>query len=103
MPSTFQRVKGRQQILRTVLEAGLATRDDGFLEAAFIFQHGDTAGDRLFAHILAREPMTREGVGPVDCAVCSPRIAKGGWVGALFSGCTVNREPVRASSRRKVS
>ena len=55
----LQRVKVRQQTLRTMLAAGQVTSGDDFLEAAFIFQHGDRADDCLFAHILAMEAMTR--------------------------------------------
>lgn len=55
----LQRVKVRQQTLRAMLAAGQATSGDDFLEAAFIFQHGDTANDCLFAHILAMEAMAR--------------------------------------------
>lgn len=55
----LQRVKVRQQTLRTMLAAGQVTSGDDFLEPAFIFQHGDTADDCLFAHILAMEAMTR--------------------------------------------
>jgi hypothetical protein len=55
----LQRVKARQQNLRTMMAAGQATSGDDFLEAAFIFQHGDTADDCLFAHILAMEAMAR--------------------------------------------
>lgn len=55
----LQRVKVRQQTLRTMLAAGQVVSDDDFLEAAFIFQHGDTPDDCLFAHILAMEAMAR--------------------------------------------
>ena len=55
----LQRVKVRQQTLRAMLASGQAASGDDFLEAAFIFQHGDTADDCLFAHILAMEAMAR--------------------------------------------
>jgi len=55
----LQRVKVRQQTLRTMLAAGQVTSGEDFLDAAFIFQHGDTAADCLFAHILAMEAMAR--------------------------------------------
>jgi len=55
----IRRVKVRQQTLRTMLVAGQITSGDDFLETAFIFQHGDTADDFLFAHILAMEAMVR--------------------------------------------
>src|ERR1700746_393371 len=47
----LQRVKVRQQILRTMLTAGQVISGDDFMQAAFIFQHGDTADECLFAHI----------------------------------------------------
>jgi hypothetical protein len=55
----LQRVKVREATLRTLLAAGKVTSGDDFLEAAFLFQHGDTADDCLFAHILAMEAMAR--------------------------------------------
>jgi hypothetical protein len=55
----LQRLTVRQETLRTMLAAGQPTSGDDFLEAAFIFQHGDTADDCLFAHILAMEAMAR--------------------------------------------
>lgn len=55
----LQHVKVRQKTLRAMLAVGQVTSGDDFLEAAFIFQHGDTADDILFAHILAMEAMAR--------------------------------------------
>lgn len=55
----LQRVKVRQQTLQTMLAAGQVISADDFLDAAFIFQHGDSADDCLFAHILAMEAMAR--------------------------------------------
>jgi hypothetical protein len=55
----LKHVKVRQQALRSILATGQITSGDDFLEAAFIFQHGDTADDCLFAHILAMEAMAR--------------------------------------------
>jgi hypothetical protein len=55
----LQRVKVRQATLRTVLSAGHVTSGDDFLEAAFLFQHGDTPDNCLFAHVLAMEAMAR--------------------------------------------
>jgi hypothetical protein len=55
----LHRVKVRQKTLRAMLEAGQISVGDDFLEAAFIFQHGDTADDCLFAHILAMDAMVR--------------------------------------------
>lgn len=54
-----QRVKVREATLRTLLAAGEVTSGDDFLDAAFLFQHGDTAEDCLFAHVLAMEAMVR--------------------------------------------
>lgn len=54
-----QRVKVRVATLRTMLAAGQITTGDDFRDAAFIFQHGDTPEDCLFAHILAMEAMAR--------------------------------------------
>lgn len=55
----LKHVKLRQDTLRTLLASGQVTSGDDFLEAAFIFQHGDAADDCLFAHILAMEAMAR--------------------------------------------
>lgn len=54
-----QRVKVRQATLRTMLAAGQITSGDDFMDAAYIFQHGTTPEDFLFAHILAMEAMAR--------------------------------------------
>ncbi len=54
-----QRVKVRQAALRAMLAAGQVTSGDDFLDAASLFQHGDTAEDCLFAHILAMEALLR--------------------------------------------
>ena len=55
----INRVKVRQQTLRTMLATAQIASGDDFLEAAFIFQHGNTPDDFLFAHILAMEAMVR--------------------------------------------
>jgi hypothetical protein len=55
----LQRVKVRERTLKTMLAAGQISAGGDFLEAAFIFQHGDTADDCLFAHILAMDAMVR--------------------------------------------
>jgi hypothetical protein len=55
----LQRVKVREKALKSMMEAGQITSGGDFLEAAFIFQHGDNADDCLFAHILAMDAMVR--------------------------------------------
>lgn len=54
-----ERVKVRQATLWKMLATGQVTSGDDFLEAAFLFQHGDTADDCLLAHVLAMEAMAR--------------------------------------------
>ena len=54
-----QRVAVREATLRTMLVAGDIKAGNDFLDAAFIFQHGDTAADCLFAHILAMDAMAQ--------------------------------------------
>jgi hypothetical protein len=54
-----QRVKAREATLREMLASGQIKTGDDFRDASFIFQHGDTAEDFLFAHILAMEAMVR--------------------------------------------
>jgi hypothetical protein len=54
-----QRVKVREVTLREMLASGEMKTGDDFTDAATIFQHGNTAGDCLFAHILAMEAMAR--------------------------------------------
>lgn len=56
----LQRVKVREKALKSMMEAGQITSGGDFLEAAFIFQHGDNADDCLFAHILAMDAMVRD-------------------------------------------
>jgi hypothetical protein len=52
-------VKVRQATLRTMLAAAQLTSGNDFMDAAYIFQHGVTAEDCLFAHILAMEAIAR--------------------------------------------
>ena len=54
-----QRVETREAMLRAMLAAGEIKTGDDFRDAAFIFQHGDSADDCMFAHILAMEAMAR--------------------------------------------
>jgi len=54
-----QRVKVREAALRTMLAANEIKTGDDFRDAAVIFQHGSSADDCLFAHILAMEAMAR--------------------------------------------
>lgn len=55
----FQRVKVREATLRAMLAAGEIKTGDDFNDAAFIFQHGNSPDEFLFAHILAMEAMVR--------------------------------------------
>jgi hypothetical protein len=53
------RVEIRKQQVRTLLtNGGLKTGED-FYDAAFIFQHGETADDYLFAHVLAMDAVVK--------------------------------------------
>jgi hypothetical protein len=53
------RVEIRMQQVNTLLaNGGLKTGED-FYDAAFIFQHGETADDYLFAHILAMDAVVK--------------------------------------------
>lgn len=54
-----QRVKVREATLRGMLASGEIKTGDDFYDAAFIFQHGDSPEEFLFAHILAMEAMVR--------------------------------------------
>jgi xylose isomerase len=54
-----RRVKVREITLREMLASGEMKTGDDFTDAATIFQHGNTAEDCLFAHILAMEAMAR--------------------------------------------
>jgi hypothetical protein len=54
-----QRVKAREVTLRAMLSAGEIKTGDDFTDAAVMFQHGNTAEDCLFAHILAMEAIVR--------------------------------------------
>jgi hypothetical protein len=49
------RLRGRMAEIRTMIHAGELKTGDDFRDAAFIFQHGNTAEDCLFAHVLAME------------------------------------------------
>jgi hypothetical protein len=51
----------RRAEVRKFLEEGKITSGEDFSDAALIFQHGQTAGDFLFAHILAVEGLIRGG------------------------------------------
>jgi hypothetical protein len=55
----LRRVKARQTTLREMLGAGEIKTGDDFRDASYIFQHGDTPDDFLFAHILAMEAVFR--------------------------------------------
>lgn len=49
----------RRAEVRTLLDAGKLHTGEDFREAAFIFQHGDKAGDYLLAHVLAMAAMSK--------------------------------------------
>ncbi|UWZ81723.1 hypothetical protein [Occallatibacter riparius] len=54
-----KRVAVRQATVRAMLAAGEVKTGDDFRDAAFLFQHGDSPDDFLFAHILAMEAVYR--------------------------------------------
>lgn len=53
------RVEIRKQQVRTLLASGGITSGQDFYDAAFIFQHGETADDYLFAHVLAMDAVVK--------------------------------------------
>lgn len=54
-----QRVEAREATVRAMLAAGELKTGDDFEDASYIFQHGGSPDDCLFAHILAIEAMVR--------------------------------------------
>lgn len=54
-----RRVTVRQTTLRAMLANGELKTGEDFMDASFVFQHGDKADDFLFAHILAMEALAR--------------------------------------------
>jgi hypothetical protein len=53
------RVEVRKQQVRTMLANGDLKTGEDFYAAAFIFQHGETAEDYLFAHVLAMDAVVK--------------------------------------------
>jgi hypothetical protein len=51
--------KQHRELVRKMLHAGVLKTGQDFEEAAFIFQHGDTAQDYMLAHILAMSAMAK--------------------------------------------
>ena len=51
----------RRAEIRKLLEEGKVVSGEDFSDASLIFQHGQTPGDFLFAHILAVEALIRGG------------------------------------------
>jgi hypothetical protein len=51
----------RRAEVRKLLEEGKLSSGEDFSDAALIFQHGRTAEEFLFAHVLAVEALTRAG------------------------------------------
>ena len=54
-----ERGAARRAGVRALLSRGEITSGNDFYEAAFIFQHGETAPDYLFAHVLALEALAK--------------------------------------------
>lgn len=48
----------RQRRVRALLDAGQLHTADDYYAAAYVFQHGQQAGDHLLAHVLAMAAMT---------------------------------------------
>lgn len=53
------RVETRKQQIRALLAKDELKSGEDFYDAAFIFQHGDTADDYLFAHVLAMDAVVK--------------------------------------------
>jgi hypothetical protein len=53
------RVEARKQRVRTMLANGDLKTGEDFYDAAFVFQHGKTAEDYLFAHVLAMDAVVK--------------------------------------------
>lgn len=53
------RVEVRKQRVRALVEDGGLKTGEDFYDAAFIFQHGESAEDYLFAHVLAVEAVVK--------------------------------------------
>jgi hypothetical protein len=53
------RLELRKQQVRTFLANGDLKTGEDFYDAAFVFQHGETADDFLFAHVLAMDAVVK--------------------------------------------
>jgi hypothetical protein len=53
------RVEIRKQQVHTLLASGGLKTGEDFYDAAFIFQHGESADDYLFAHVLAMDAVVK--------------------------------------------
>jgi hypothetical protein len=53
------RVEGRKQQVHILLTNGGIRTGEDFYDAAFIFQHGETGEDYLFAHVLAMDAIVK--------------------------------------------
>lgn len=58
-PDVNSRDAARRGAVKVLLEAGKITTAQDFHDAAYIFQHGDSADDYLQAHILAVEAIVK--------------------------------------------
>ena len=62
-PITYEEFSRRRQLryarIRVLLDSGAVLSAEDFHDAAFLFQHGETADDYLMAHILAVEAVMR--------------------------------------------
>jgi hypothetical protein len=54
-----ERAVARRATLHAMLSHGEITRGSDLYEAAFVFQHGETAPDYLLAHVLALDALTK--------------------------------------------
>jgi hypothetical protein len=54
-----ERGAARRASVRAMVSRGEITSGNDFYEAAYIFQHGETAADYLFAHVLALDALAK--------------------------------------------
>lgn len=55
----YKGLEVRKETLRAMLAAGQVKTGEDFKEAAFVFQHGNSPEDCLFAHVLSLEALAR--------------------------------------------
>lgn len=55
----YKGLEVRKAMLRAMLGAGQVKTGEDFKEAAFVFQHGNSPEDCLFAHVLSLEALSR--------------------------------------------